>query len=123
MLGDTAYTFQCPPGVFARTLTMEQRRHLFLLYKEVLHNVVRHAQAEQVTISVARRDGVLVLEVRDDGVGFDPDAAHPGTGLRSVRARARALGGRLTVQSQPRAGTTVRLTVRMAESRDGFLDR
>jgi signal transduction histidine kinase len=57
-------------------------------------------------------DGHLVLEVRDDGVGFDPDAAAVRSrrlGLTSMEERAERLGGRLSVESAPGAGTTVRL--------------
>ncbi len=122
MLDGTACTFQCPPDVFTETLDMEQRRHLFLVYKEILNNIARHAQASQVAITVEQHDGTFVLKVHDDGVGFDPQAEHLGTGLESVHARALALGGHLAVESLPGAGTTVRLTVKMAESRDGLLE-
>ena len=57
-------------------------------------------------------DGGLVLEVRDDGVGFDPDAAEVRSrrlGLTSMEERAQRIGGRLSVQSAPGTGTTVRL--------------
>jgi signal transduction histidine kinase len=85
--------------------------------QEALHNALRHAHAEHIAVRLADRDGALVLEVADDGTGFDPVA--PGVrgrrlGLTSMEERARRLGGRLEIASRPGAGTTVRLLVEAA---------
>lgn len=82
--------------------------------QEALQNAMRHAQAERVDVRVEVRDGRLRLRVADDGAGFDP--ADPALrarrlGLTSMEERARALGGRLTIASQPGQGTTVELEV------------
>ena len=79
---------------------------------EALHNAVRHAGAQRVTMRVSTEHGTLVLEVSDDGTGFDPGrpelrARH--LGLTSMEERARELGGHLEIRSRPGAGTTVRL--------------
>jgi signal transduction histidine kinase len=87
-------------------------REILRIAQEALHNVLKHAQAQHVIVRLgAGEDGVL-LEVEDDGIGFDPDA--PATrsrqlGLTSMEERARRLGGTLEVISVPGAGTTVRL--------------
>jgi signal transduction histidine kinase len=72
---------------------------------EALANVVKHADASAVTISAAPRDGVLVLEVSDDGVGGA--SAGNGSGLRGLADRVEAAGGRLVVESPPGGGTRV----------------
>ncbi|HEX4941473.1 MAG TPA: histidine kinase [Actinomycetota bacterium] len=74
---------------------------------EALQNVTKYANASRVTISLARSDGHLVFAVADDGVGFDPAAAHRGTGLQGIADRMDALRGRLEVESAPGAGTTL----------------
>ncbi|WP_018410800.1 cache domain-containing protein [Methyloversatilis thermotolerans] len=89
---------------------------LFRLLQEALNNVERHATASRVTLSL-RRDGAhRVLELADDGHGFDVDAvaASPrrGLGLSSMRERIEALGGSFRIESGPR-GTT--LTARLPE--------
>jgi signal transduction histidine kinase len=85
---------------------------------EALHNAVRHAHADHVTVRLAGEDGKLVLEVSDDGVGFDPhapDVRSRHLGLTSMEERARESHGRLKIRSAPGQGTTVRAVL----SRDG----
>lgn len=87
-------------------------REILRVAQEALQNAVRHAGAQRVGVRLGRRDGRLVLEVTDDGAGFDP--ADPALrsrrlGLTSMEERAQRLGGRLEIRSAPGAGTTVRL--------------
>jgi two-component system, NarL family, sensor histidine kinase YdfH len=89
---------------------------------EALCNVERHARATQVWVRTTLQDGMLQVEVRDDGVGFDPDAiaAQPGHyGLRGLRERARLLDGQISVLSAPGEGTALRLSVPAREALPG----
>lgn len=88
-------------------LTTQQRRNLFLVLKEALHNVVKHAHASSVGIS-AEWDGGLRITITDDGIGL-PNAADQGTGngMRNMRKRMTDLGGSIDMQSGQ--GTTIRL--------------
>jgi signal transduction histidine kinase len=86
---------------------------VFRIVQEALTNAVRHAQAAKVTVSLVNWENLEVV-IRDDGRGFDPSArAHRGRrlGLTSMRDRASAIGGRLTITSAPGEGATVRLEV------------
>jgi signal transduction histidine kinase len=81
---------------------------------EALHNAVRHARAEHVAVRLSQRPDVVTVEVRDDGVGFDPQSPQVRSrhlGLTSMEERARELGGRLEIRSAPGSGTTVLLLV------------
>lgn len=78
--------------------------------QEALTNVRRHAQARSARITVKMDDGVLVAGVSDDGRGFE-SGIDPGVGLRSMRERMIALGGKLEVDSQPGVGTRVSFRV------------
>jgi signal transduction histidine kinase len=87
---------------------------LLRITQEALANVRRHAHAARVTVTLSYMDDVAVLDVQDDGVGFDPRAAGPparpeegGFGLAAVRQRVDRLGGSLVVESTPGAGTTL----------------
>ncbi len=79
---------------------------------EALHNALRHAGAGHVAVLLSDGGGTLVLEVSDDGVGFEPGRAELRSrhlGLTSMEERARELGGQLQISSAPGAGTMVRL--------------
>jgi signal transduction histidine kinase len=78
----------------------------FYVVSEALANVAKYASASRARVDLARDDGMLVVEVSDDGVGgANADA---GTGLRGLADRVEALGGRLRVSSERGCGTTVR---------------
>jgi PAS domain S-box-containing protein len=86
---------------------------LFRVAQEALTNVRKHAQSNRVLVALARRDGVVRLEVQDWGCGFDPaevsDGGGPGerVGLSSMRERVVLLGGDLEIRSEPGEGTSV----------------
>ena len=82
----------------------------FRITQEALTNVVRHAQARQVRVSVALREAQLELEIEDDGVGFEVDHTRGGggIGLSSMAERAQSAGGSWQIESRPGAGTRVR---------------
>ncbi len=83
---------------------------VYRVAQEALANAVRHARPRRVALTLAADDGLLALEVRDDGVGFDRSSLQKSAlGLVAMEERALALGGRLSVQSTPGSGTTVRL--------------
>jgi signal transduction histidine kinase len=90
-------------------LDPEQREAAFYVAADALTNVARHARAGSARIELSRRDSSAVLEVRDDGIGFDPALRGPGLGLRNMRERAFVAGGRLHIGSAPGQGTSVRL--------------
>jgi signal transduction histidine kinase len=90
----------------------ELEREVFRIAQEALENALRHADAERLRLRLTAPDGRLELTVSDDGVGFDPTAPAVRSrklGLTSMEERAQALGGTLTIDSQPGRGTTVRL--------------
>lgn len=93
-------------------LSVDQRRHLLLISKEMLLNAVKHAGASAVTIRMDHRDGSFRIGVSDNGKGYDPEQVSGlGTGTVSMRQRALALDGELRVRSAPGAGTTIEAVV------------
>jgi PAS domain S-box-containing protein len=96
-------------------LRLETKEALYRIAQEALHNVVMHARAGAVAISLgasAAEPPAVVLDIRDDGLGFEPDGAFPGhLGLRSMRERAARLGGSLSVGSAPGRGTSIQVRV------------
>jgi signal transduction histidine kinase len=88
---------------------------LLRVTQEALANVTRHANAGRVAVTLSYMDGEATLDVRDDGSGFastaDGYGPNGGLGLRGMRERIEALGGRLAVESAPGQGTTIAVTV------------
>ncbi len=78
--------------------------------REALSNVARHAQATTCRVSLVQRDESAVLEIDDDGHGFQPGRGRSrGQGLRNMRERVEAIGGAFSLESSPAEGTTVRI--------------
>ncbi|WP_028215286.1 AAA family ATPase [Paraburkholderia mimosarum] len=85
---------------------------LFRVVQEALTNVARHADASQVTITLEQMHGPCVLEVRDDGVGFDPLTARKTSfGLAGMAERVQMLGGQIDIMSSPGKGTAIKVTL------------
>jgi signal transduction histidine kinase len=96
-------------------LPLEFKRDIFLIYKEVLNNIVRHAEAENVDIEIDCRRNRLQLSIKDDGIGFNnlDQEFREGNGLRNLRMRAQAIGANLRVRSALTEGTSVQLVIPM----------
>jgi two-component system, NarL family, sensor kinase len=97
----------------AAALPAEEQQAVFRIVQELLRNVVRHARAEQVSVSLQRDDDAVLVIVADDGVGFDPAQTTEGDhfGLRLITDLVTATGAGLQVRTAPGAGTTWRLSV------------
>jgi signal transduction histidine kinase len=111
----------------ARRLPQPYETVLFRVVQEALTNVSRHAHATTVSVTLAQRPGVISLEVRDNGVGFDP-ATLPasnaperpsGWGIVGMRERVILGGGRFSIVSQPGQGTTVTVELPWSPEEDG----
>lgn len=105
--------FHADAELSERKLSAEQRRNLFLICKEVLHNTVKYADARSVTITLKSSARALELLLADDGKGFDPANmdSYNGNGLPNMRARAEAIGAVFAIESSPGTGTRVSITV------------
>jgi signal transduction histidine kinase len=96
----------------ADRLPIEIEEALYRIAQEALHNVVKHAAAQQVRLELGLDGGDVHLVIEDDGVGFDPAAVADGRlGLTGMRARAVRIGAALDVHSRPGHGTTIEVVV------------
>ncbi|MDQ3753476.1 MAG: histidine kinase [Acidobacteriota bacterium] len=121
------WTFDTPPDLARIKLTPEQRRQLFLIFKEALNNIARHAACRTVTLNLTVTHQQLLAEIHDDGRGFTDapiDAlssnGRGGHGLENMRARAEGVGGRLEINSSPDAGTHLTLVMPLAKTRQSM---
>ncbi len=104
-------------GFTSERLPMVVETALYRVVQEAITNVARHASATRVDVLLERRDERVMVMIEDDGVGFDPDQVPSGDhfGLLGLRERAEALGGTLTLESAPGAGTTIVVEVASAD--------
>lgn len=122
LLGGLTVRWSTPLEALPANWSSAARREVFLIIKESLTNVVRHAQATAVDLTLVGDADGLRLEIRDDGRGFAANTASGGLGLTSLRERARTLGGTLVIESAPGKGTRIALSVpasRLATSAAG----
>ena len=93
-------------------LSLEKKEALYRIAQEALHNIVKHARARNVFIRLVGQERGVILEVCDNGKGFDPSAPFPGhLGLRSMRERATKIGGTLTIKSAAGQGTCIHVQI------------
>lgn len=113
--------FQINDNDLKDRLSPEIETALYRIYQEALSNIVRHAGATQVQLSLACQNGIFEGEISDDGQGFDPDHVHidgekpRGLGLMGMQERLALIGGQLEIHSQPGRGTCLRIYVKLEE--------
>lgn len=101
--------FEVSPDALPVKMEPEARKQLYLLFKEAVNNLARYARCTEAYVGIWQEQEQFILEIRDNGAGFDPSAANSGNGLRNMRSRAEALNGTLDIESAISGGTVVRL--------------
>ncbi len=102
----------CSPDDERQTFVeTDVRRQVFLIFKEAVHNAVKHSGCTEVLVEIGVENRRLILRVTDNGRGFDAGQSTVGHGAQSMRARARDLGGHLDIISVPGQGTRVHFVV------------
>ncbi|UFH52841.1 sensor histidine kinase [Spirosoma sp. KNUC1025] len=95
-------------------LNVEQRRNVYLIFKESINNAVKYANPSQINVLLTIEVGKqLHLIIKDDGQGFDPETVQSGNGLINLHKRAREIRGTLTLTAKPGAGTEIELLTRL----------
>jgi signal transduction histidine kinase len=98
-----------------KKLNMEQRRDVYLIYKETLNNIVKHASADNVWIDAQWISGKLSLKIKDDGKGFDSSIVTNRNGLKNIRTRMEKWKGIATIETKPGNGTIIEIIIPLAE--------
>ena len=99
---------------FDAGLSGRESVELLRILQEALANVRRHSAARNVEVGLRTDDQALLIEVSDDGRGFDPESAMAGIGLSAMRERAEGLGGDFEVRSRPGRGTEITVRIHPA---------
>lgn len=96
-------------SLFKTKIGMEDRKNLYLVFKEALNNIAKYSKCKHVVISFYQMHHLLFLKIKDDGIGFDIKQVKKGNGLHNMMKRAEALHGKLEIHSEKELGTTILL--------------
>ncbi len=110
---DIRFRLEATESGAEKKMPPDTRRQIYLIFKESLNNIVRHASCTEVQIEFRVQASQIVLQVTDNGKGFEQRLAGDGNGLTNMRRRAESLGGELIIETSPNQGTTVRLTAQL----------
>jgi signal transduction histidine kinase len=117
MLESLKWKFSANEPSWNLELPEDVNRHLFLYFREALHNIMRHANAANVTIQAETNDHRIRLEIHDDGCGIPAEKIDRPATLRALRQRAGALAATFAVDSRPDHGTTLTLDIPLQRKR------
>lgn len=98
-------------AIAARKIGMEQRRDLYLIYKECMNNIRKHANAANVWIDMHLQGEKLHLKIKDDGKGFESSAVTDRNGLRNIRLRTEKWKGRVSIITAPGQGVVMEIVM------------
>lgn len=101
-----------------RSLPLSAETALLRISQEAMHNINKHAQAKNVNITFSFMEDIFVMDIADDGMGFDPSKTSGGFGLKTMRNRIEELNGTLTIESEPGGGTAIAVSLPVVENND-----
>jgi len=103
---DISFDYEQDPAIDMHIkLPIDYSRNLIMIFKEAVNNIVKHAGASHIILTLNKTENQIVLELKDDGKGFDISHAHKGNGLGNIGNRANRIGAKLDVKSEPGKGT------------------
>lgn len=98
------YSLKFPDQISGK-INIENRQNIWLMFKEIITNTVRHSGATQAEVDVSFKNGKMRIKVTDNGSGFDVGSVKTGNGVKNIRTRAEELKGKASVKSEPDKGT------------------
>jgi two-component sensor histidine kinase len=106
---DIDYQIIIPQNIAEAKLTMEQRRDVYLIFKEAVNNLVKYSRCRKAVLEITLNQQLFELRISDDGIGFDVHKSTHRNGIKNMRARAENLKGSLKVESEFSQGTSITL--------------
>ncbi|HET9432767.1 MAG TPA: ATP-binding protein, partial [Chitinophagaceae bacterium] len=108
---DTNCYLQLDENTGNKKLSMEQRRDVYLIYKEALNNIHKHADAGNIWIDVRQNQNHLFMQIKDDGKGFNTNLITHRNGLKNLRSRVEKWNGKIQIHSEENKGTTIDIKI------------
>ena len=112
-IGTTSFTLHIAPEIIWDSIDSLIKVTIFRIVQESLLNISKHANANTCYVSILLDDDYLVLEIKDDGIGFDLNATKQGIGLQNIQERVKTISAILEIISKPNIGTTIRMKAKI----------
>lgn len=112
LLREINFTLECQSNKTTSKLSLDAKRHLFLFYKEAIHNILKHSHASRVSVRLWDMEDKLALEILDNGIGLPMNEEKRPAAVNKLEDRARVLDGLLQIASSKETGTRIRLIVK-----------
>jgi len=93
---------------------MQERRDLYLIFKEAVNNLAKHSKATEATINFHLDHNTIIMVVADNGIGFEATSSYLNNGLRNMKERAAGHQWKLDIRSGQGAGSTITLNAQIA---------
>ena len=107
----TSYCLELDPQAAGKRLSMEQRRDIYLVFKESINNIFKHAEAKNVWINLSMVDRCIKLTIRDDGKGFRPEDPTHRNGLNNIKKRVEKWKGKINISSAAQKGSAIEVVL------------
>lgn len=108
-----SFEFEMSAMIPDEKLDMPQRRNIYLICKESVNNALKYSRAEILKVQIQQQDQVMVIEISDNGMGFDPQNVNLGNGIFNIKRRAEEIGALVSIQSAPGKGSRIQLKIRL----------
>jgi signal transduction histidine kinase len=113
MLGKIKLNFIISEVKLLENVNLQFKRNLYLFFKEIIHNIIKHSEATCSEIELKEIDHNLILRIRDNGRGFDIEEVTNGDGLLNIKNRASKIGGIIEIESAQNRGTMIKLKAKI----------
>ena len=103
------FDLQIEQGLIWENINYIAKLNLYRIIQEALHNIDKYAKAKKVVITIAQKEHSLLIQIKDDGIGFDSSQKKEGIGLKNMRERTEESGGTFSIETAPKKGTIINL--------------
>jgi signal transduction histidine kinase len=107
------YNINISEAIAQLKISMDKRQHLYLIIKESINNIIKHAGCSYVNITASQQHNELVITIEDNGIGFNTADTFSGNGLLSLQNRARLMHARLNIKSAFEKGTIITVHIKI----------
>lgn len=112
-IGNTHFVSEIAPEIDWNMYSSVVKINIYRILQELLQNVSKYAQAQNCHVTIAELNNYLVIEIKDDGIGFNINSVSKGIGLKNIKERAKSIDSEIEIKSNTNEGTTIKLKVKI----------